>query len=633
MLNKFPTKILVSGLLTALSTSGSVFADTIELQGTLRDFSSNHSDFEGKVTGHKTGCVENTLGQDGKPVLVKNNKCAITQMGDWYNETEHSQSMPFTITLEMDKKGDTYAYTNNHFYPIDEQLLGNEGRKHNFHFTYELHAQFTYQPGQEFRFQGDDGVWVFINNELVVDIGGVKGAANRGIKVDGLGFSEGETYQFSLFGAERHTNDSKLDISMTLGTPSDSGDEGGGVVITPLPKPELLELTTPTDGSQWHIPTDCTTPVLTFKGQAAMEAQPRPLDLVLVIDRSGSTERERRQQREIPNVLEGERIAANALIDMLESLDNVRLSLVSFSKDATLESPLTDDWTSLRSAITGITTPVGGTNMAAAIDKALTTLVDVDSETQKNIILMTDGIPTLPFGSGMTQESEDRQATLEAAYRARDAGVRIYPVVIQPKDYTGKLTTMPAVQAITGVPGTIEQLSMDNLDQLGEALTHISLTDVTYVDVTNIALGVTVVAEIILDGHFQANVPMQTGDNELKITAHAGNPDNATELTIIVPVGSTPTAGGDALDCRNDDNDDDDNKDGNGDDSGSNSDDSNPDNDKGKKVTICHIPPGNEDNPQTITISENAVQAHLDHGDHEGACDEDDEKKNKGGKK
>lgn len=38
-----------------------------------------------------------------------------------------------------------------------------------------------------------------------------------------------------------------------------------------------------------------------------------------------------------------------------------------------------------------------------------------------------------------------------------------------------------------------------------------------------------------------------------------------------------------------------------------------PENDK--KITICHIPPGNPANMHEITISVNALQAHLDHGD------------------
>jgi hypothetical protein len=38
------------------------------------------------------------------------------------------------------------------------------------------------------------------------------------------------------------------------------------------------------------------------------------------------------------------------------------------------------------------------------------------------------------------------------------------------------------------------------------------------------------------------------------------------------------------------------------------------------KVKVCHVPPGNPSNFQTITISENALQAHLSHGDLAGEC-------------
>lgn len=38
------------------------------------------------------------------------------------------------------------------------------------------------------------------------------------------------------------------------------------------------------------------------------------------------------------------------------------------------------------------------------------------------------------------------------------------------------------------------------------------------------------------------------------------------------------------------------------------------------KVDICHVPPGNPANAHTITVSENAIPAHLAHGDDRGAC-------------
>ena len=38
------------------------------------------------------------------------------------------------------------------------------------------------------------------------------------------------------------------------------------------------------------------------------------------------------------------------------------------------------------------------------------------------------------------------------------------------------------------------------------------------------------------------------------------------------------------------------------------------------KVVICHVPPGNPGKAHTITVSSNAVAAHLAHGDRLGDC-------------
>ena len=38
------------------------------------------------------------------------------------------------------------------------------------------------------------------------------------------------------------------------------------------------------------------------------------------------------------------------------------------------------------------------------------------------------------------------------------------------------------------------------------------------------------------------------------------------------------------------------------------------------KVAVCHLPPGNPNNTQNLSVNENAVKAHLAHGDWLGAC-------------
>jgi len=47
-----------------------------------------------------------------------------------------------------------------------------------------------------------------------------------------------------------------------------------------------------------------------------------------------------------------------------------------------------------------------------------------------------------------------------------------------------------------------------------------------------------------------------------------------------------------------------------------------------KKIEICHVPPGNLDNAHTLSISVNAMRAHLGHGDYIEECEVGDDETN-----
>jgi len=257
--------------------AGGAEPESIELVGVIRDFrertdAQGHPDFERKPDhgfAHYCGNVAPYLGEDGKPVYTGEGWKVYKQWKDaqgrpicyllydpdrgdiageqsvsdnggiesaasfdmWFRDVPGTnisapEGLPLTFirypdgTYVFDDKDDALYGQLGGFFPIEDQLFGNPGGSpdRNFHFTFELHTEFTYDSstGQYFEFIGDDDVWVYINGQLVIDLGGVHAATHQYVDLTRLGLTDGETYTLDFFFAERHRTQSNFRVVTTL---------------------------------------------------------------------------------------------------------------------------------------------------------------------------------------------------------------------------------------------------------------------------------------------------------------------------------------------------------------------------------------------------------------------------------
>lgn len=158
-------------------------------------------------------------------------KTRFNAAGNTYQHAKHLDHLEF----ELDETQGPYTYvfsrmgdmvtanpqTSNRgeaeFFPLNWRGRDPAWSPNNFSFCMEMHTTFLHQSGLKFEFTGDDDVWVFINNRLVMDLGGIHESTNSIVNLDDLsGLDYGKTYAFDFFQCERHTMSSTTRIVTNL---------------------------------------------------------------------------------------------------------------------------------------------------------------------------------------------------------------------------------------------------------------------------------------------------------------------------------------------------------------------------------------------------------------------------------
>ncbi|MBQ3310106.1 fibro-slime domain-containing protein [Candidatus Saccharibacteria bacterium] len=223
------------------------------------------------ISGAHLGLVQKYLSGEGLPVpTYANNTEGELYIGDrnlyvnkanfhqWFHEVE-GKSWQYDSSIVFHRQGNTNKYTYDggdgsgeglQVFPLDNVnspiaeiicvTIEEDQECHNYHFTMKMRVPIRVNAtgAERFDFSGDDDVWVFLNNQLVLDLGGLHtrlpgyfainedGTVSSGLtdkngyiqpqlQDANINLKKGEVTNIDFFYAERNTSRANILITIT----------------------------------------------------------------------------------------------------------------------------------------------------------------------------------------------------------------------------------------------------------------------------------------------------------------------------------------------------------------------------------------------------------------------------------
>jgi len=189
---RLTTAVMVASILVlACGTAGA------SLLGTYYNLEIGHPDMQDYITGWTPGMVENIL-SGPRPTLTAYGHTQVNQF-DWWDAQYEAFS-------RLDSEQDLQSNFNNDWFPVQGNLPGDP-----YHFAVHWEGQFYVDENKSYEYSmgSDDDSWLFIDGELVLDLGGVHAITYDQYTID---LTEGH-HDIDIFFAERHTVDSAFQLN------------------------------------------------------------------------------------------------------------------------------------------------------------------------------------------------------------------------------------------------------------------------------------------------------------------------------------------------------------------------------------------------------------------------------------
>ena len=206
------TKTVAVAATAVLFSAG--LANALTLTGTVRDFNNSHPNFgQGSpFTGALTGIVDATLtGSAPTPVFVQGDRevppVNFTTHND-FNQWWQGTGTPFAMNFS--EAGGEFSYDGADAIPGAQFFAAGNG---NFLYTLQFSGLLSFEEGDFFDAASDDDLWIFVNKQLVLEMGGVHAPTSASFSAgDLMAFNmvAGEKYSLDVFYAERNVSQAEL---------------------------------------------------------------------------------------------------------------------------------------------------------------------------------------------------------------------------------------------------------------------------------------------------------------------------------------------------------------------------------------------------------------------------------------